>query len=98
MTLPALPPTEVDNLREELARVRAQLAQYVNYEPTIADEMTHLSEQSDLLEKVVVQHIRDGLSSGSDTAIALARSLLTELEAAGLDLRHHFGRGKAVTV
>lgn len=55
------------------------------------------SDREEVLEKVVVQHIRDGLSSGSDIAIALARSLLTELEAAGLDLRHHFGHGKAVT-
>jgi hypothetical protein len=54
------------------------------------------SDREEVLEKVVVQHIRDGLASGSETAIALARSLLTELEAAGLDLRHHFGRGKQV--
>ncbi|HWN00046.1 MAG TPA: hypothetical protein VNO54_23615 [Streptosporangiaceae bacterium] len=38
------------------------------------------------LEKVVVQHIADSLTSGSPAAEALARSLLTELDAAGLNI------------
>lgn len=39
-----------------------------------------------VLEKVVVQHITDSLTSGSPAAEALAQSLLTELDAAGLNI------------
>jgi hypothetical protein len=39
-----------------------------------------------ILRAVVAQHIADGLTSGSPTAAALAQSLLTELDAAGLDI------------
>lgn len=39
-----------------------------------------------VLEKVVARHIADSLASGSPAAEALARSLLTELDAAGLDI------------
>jgi hypothetical protein len=63
----------------------------------MTNDITFDSDREEVLEMVVVQHIRDGLASGSEIAVALARSLLTELEAAGLDLGHHFNRGKAVT-
>lgn len=38
----------------------------------------------DLMQRVVVRHIVDGLTSGDPTAAALARSLMTELHAAGV--------------
>lgn len=40
----------------------------------------------DLLRAVVVQHIVDGQMSGSPAAAALSQSLITELDAAGLDI------------
>ncbi len=39
-----------------------------------------------ILRAVVAQHIADGLTSGSPAAVALASSLITELDAAGLDI------------
>jgi len=39
-----------------------------------------------ILRVVVAQHILDGLTSGNPTAADRAQSLLTELDAAGLDL------------
>jgi hypothetical protein len=40
----------------------------------------------DILRRVVVQHIVDGLRSGDPVAAAMARSLMTELDVAGLDV------------
>jgi hypothetical protein len=40
----------------------------------------------DLLRAVVVQHIVDGQMSGSAAAAALSQSLITEIDAAGLDI------------
>lgn len=42
--------------------------------------------ESNILRAVVTQHIVDGQTSGSPTAAALAQSLITELDAAGLDI------------
>lgn len=61
----ALPPTTIDSLREELARVQAQLDQYVGYEPTIREEMNHLSEENDLLHKAVAFLVYDALDRPS---------------------------------
>ena len=43
-------------------------------------------DRSRLMEKVVVQHIVDGLHSGDPVAAAMGRSLMTELDTAGLDV------------
>ena len=40
----------------------------------------------DIIRRVVVQHVADGLHSGNEVAAALARSLVTELDAAGIDI------------
>jgi hypothetical protein len=52
----------------------------------------------DILRKVVAQHILDGLHSGNPAAADLARSLMTELDVAGLDITAtvNAARGKAV--
>ena len=47
---------------------------------TLTNDPTEL----DILRRVVAQHIADGLNSGDPAATVLARSLLTELDAAGL--------------
>lgn len=49
----ALTPTTMEALREELDRVRGQLAEYVGYEPTIREEMQHLSDENETLRKAV---------------------------------------------
>jgi hypothetical protein len=49
----ALPPTSKAALREELARVRAELDQYIGHEPTIREEMQHLSSENTTLRKAV---------------------------------------------
>jgi hypothetical protein len=49
----ALTPTTMEALREELARVRAELAEYVGHEPTVAEEMQHLSDDNMQLRKAV---------------------------------------------
>ncbi len=46
--------------------------------------LTNQSTELDILKRVVVRHIVDGLHSGNPIAAALARSLMTELDAAGL--------------
>lgn len=46
-----LTPTTMEALREELERVRAQLAEYVGHEPTIREEMQHLSGENETLRK-----------------------------------------------
>ncbi|WP_329131451.1 hypothetical protein OG552_10240 [Streptomyces sp. NBC_01476] len=43
-------------------------------------------DQSALFERTVARHITDGLTSGDQKAADLARSLITELEAAGIHL------------
>lgn len=49
----ALPPTTKAALREELARLRAQLDEYVGHEPTIREEMQHLASENETLRKAV---------------------------------------------
>lgn len=53
-TQQALPPTSKAALREEIKRLRAQLDEYVGHEPTIREEMQHLSSENDTLRKAVV--------------------------------------------
>lgn len=48
-TRAALPPTDVDALRDEVARLNAHIAKYTVHEPTVAEEMAHLSEENDRL-------------------------------------------------
>jgi hypothetical protein len=55
-------------------------------------DFANLPSQPDetvILRSVVAQHIADGLTSGSPAAEALARSLMTELDAAGIDISTH---------
>jgi hypothetical protein len=42
----------MEALREELARVRGQLAEYVGHEPTVTEEMRYLSEENTRLRQV----------------------------------------------
>ncbi|MGA5820907.1 hypothetical protein ACPC54_23940 [Kitasatospora sp. NPDC094028] len=53
MTVLALPPTSMDALRDELARVRAQLAEYVPSEPTVREEMAHVRGENDQLAAII---------------------------------------------
>lgn len=48
--------------------------------------MSSTPSEFDILRQVVVQHIVDGQMSGSPAAAALSQSLITELDAAGLDI------------
>ncbi|BBB01023.1 hypothetical protein RVR_8255 [Actinacidiphila reveromycinica] len=53
MTEPqALPPTDIESLRNELDRTRNELAKYVGHEPTVAEEMQYLSEENERLRKI----------------------------------------------
>lgn len=45
----ALPPTDLDALRDEVARLNAHIAQYTVHEPTVAEEMAYLSSENDRL-------------------------------------------------
>jgi hypothetical protein len=49
----AIPPTSKAALREEIARLRAQLDQYVGHEPTIREEMQHLASENETLRKAI---------------------------------------------
>lgn len=48
--------------------------------------MTSIADELALLRRVVARHIADSYASGVPAAEALARSLETEIEAAGLRL------------
>lgn len=61
----ALTPTTMDALREELDRVRKQLAEYVGHEPTIAEEMKHLGDENDRLRQIIAFLVYDALDRPS---------------------------------
>jgi len=45
----ALPPTSIDALRDEIARLTAHINLYLVHEPTVAEEMAYLREENDRL-------------------------------------------------
>lgn len=45
----SLPPTSMDALRDEVARLRAALELYVGHEPTVREEMAYVQSENDRL-------------------------------------------------
>ena len=48
-TRAALPPTTLDALRDEVARLNAHIAQYTVHEPTVREEMAYIKSENDRL-------------------------------------------------
>jgi uncharacterized coiled-coil DUF342 family protein len=63
----ALPPTDVDALRDEVARLNAHIAKYTVNEPTIAEELAYRSSEIDRL--------RDERDQARRWAVALEQEL-----------------------
>ncbi|MCI0386198.1 hypothetical protein [Streptomyces sp. CNQ085] len=57
----------------------------------LATELDNTQTQLITTQRVVAQHIADGLTAGGPTAV-LARSLATELDAAGVPIDQHITR------
>lgn len=64
----ALPPTSLDALRDEIARLTAHIAMYLVNEPTVAEEMAHLREENDRLTAVVGHLLTNPLGTTQLTA------------------------------
>lgn len=60
----ALPPTDLNAARDEITRLRAELAKYVSHEPTIREEWAHIRQENAQLE----------------SQLELARSIAVSLE------------------